>query len=215
MCHIGTIRSLGGAAGIIGPLLFFGIATIQGWLRPRYSSLRHFISELGTGPSGWIGRLNSIVAGILRIVFAVGIGEVITDSTAARSGIVLLTLAGMGSIGCGLFPGELRPPLSTSGKLHLFFGLLVFGLIPPACLAFALGFAMETQWRHFSLYTAATGVGTAFLFVFGYVTFKLRSPRGSPPRIGNLYCGLIQRLDFLVFFAWQVTMAIELCRGIA
>jgi hypothetical membrane protein len=215
MRHIGSIGLLGAAAGVVGPLLFFGVATIQGWLRPRYSPLRNYISELGTGPNGWIGRSNSIVVGILRIVFAVGVGELITDGMAARIGIVLLTLAGMCSIGCGLFPAELRPPLSTSGKLHLVFGLLVFGLIPLACLAFALGFAMDARWEHLSLYTAATGVGTAFLLVFGYVTFKLRSRRGSPPRIGNLYGGLIQRLDFLVFFAWQVTMAIELWREIA
>ena len=138
---MGSIGLLGAAAGLVGPLLFFGVATIQGWLRPRYSPLRNYISELGTGPNGWIGRSNSIVVGILRVVFALGVGEVITDSMAVRIGIVLLTIAGIGSIGCGLFPAELRPPLSTSGKIHILFGLVVFGLIPPACLAFALGFA--------------------------------------------------------------------------
>ena len=208
-----TARALGAAAGIIGPVLFFTVITIHGSLRPHYSSRVNVMSELTIGPGSWVARLNSIIGGLLRIVFAATLWQSVVDTPSARVGFTLLIVNGIGSIGGGLFPHELRPPRSLKGRVHLFFGLgIVFGMLPLACFALCLAFAADSRWANFASYTFITGLAAALLYIWAWVAFALRSPPGRPPRVGNLYIGLIQRVNLAVFFAWQVVVAMRLWR---
>jgi len=58
------------ACGAIGPPLFVVVFLIEGATRPGYSPLRHPVSSLEIGASGWTQRTNFVITGLLILAFA-------------------------------------------------------------------------------------------------------------------------------------------------
>jgi hypothetical membrane protein len=200
-------------AGIVGPVLFFGVLILQDQLARGYHPARQFISELAGGPDGWIQTTNFLVFGVLLVMFAQAIPDGIAPGWPTRAGAWLFRFIGASVFGCGVFRPESWPPTSMSagGILHLSFAIVgVFLLMPAVCFVLARAFARDRTLSNLVPYTLATGVATTVLFVGG---ISLMSAPGAPPRIGNLYGGLIQRLDVGLFLLWQVIVAIRLARA--
>ena len=126
-------RLLAAWAGMIGPALFVAIFTVEGWLRPGYDARGMFVSELALGPRGWIQQVNFVVFGVLFLVFAQGVAAEFREGRAARAGPVLLFIIGISFLASGFFamdPASTpRDQLSWHGRLHNFFGALVFSLV--------------------------------------------------------------------------------------
>ncbi len=59
-------------AGVIGPILFVFVFSLDGFLKPSYSAMSQPISYLEVGSNGWIQSANFIVLGLLLILFALG-----------------------------------------------------------------------------------------------------------------------------------------------
>jgi hypothetical protein len=53
------------ACGMVAGPLFFLVFTVAGLVRPDYDPLRHPVSSLEFGPTGWVQALNFIVTGTL------------------------------------------------------------------------------------------------------------------------------------------------------
>lgn len=207
------MRPLAALAGTIGPVLFFVVLLVEGAVRPGYRPLRDTISELSLGPRGWIQTANFLVFGILFIVFARGMKASLGDSRAARLGATLLTVIGIGVLGCGLFRAEPWPPssMSPAGLLHLASAmLLVFALLPVATGVMVRAFGADVHWRSLRPATGLTSFLTLALLVGGIAFMSLP---GQPPRIGNDYAGLIQRTDVAVFLVWQIVSARRIARS--
>lgn len=45
-------------AGVVGPLLFIAVFLVEGATRPGYSAWRMYVSQLATGPGGWVQVVN-------------------------------------------------------------------------------------------------------------------------------------------------------------
>ena len=205
--------TLAALAGTVGPVLFFGVLLIEGAVRPGYRPLRDTISELSLGPRGWIQTANFLVFGILFLVFARGVKASLDDSRAARLGATLLSLIGLGVLGCGLFRAEPWPPssMSPTGLLHLTCAIvLVFLLLPVATGVMSRAFVADVRWRSLGPATSLTSFVTLALLVGG---IAFMSPPGQPSRICNDYAGLIQRVDVAVFLAWQIAVARRITRS--
>lgn len=201
------MRPLASLAGTIGPVLFFAVLLVEGAVRPGYRPLHDTISELSLGPRGWIQTANFLVFGSLFIVFARGVKASLDNSRAARLGGTLLSVIGLGVLGCGLFRAEPWPPssMSPTGLLHLVCAMvLIFALLPVATGVLTRAFAGDARWSSLGLATGLTSFVTLVLLVGG---LALMSPPGQPARIGNDYAGLIQRIDVGVFLAWQIAVA--------
>ncbi len=204
------MRRLASIAGTVGPILFFAILLIEGALRPGYHPLHDTISELSLGPRGWIQIANFLIFGVLFLIFTRGMKQSLNDSWSARCGVLLLSLIGIGVLGCGLFRAEPWPPssMSATGLLHLVCAMvLIFALLPIATGVLARAFAADARWRSLVFSTGLTSMATLALLVGG---LALMSPPGQPRRIGDAYAGLIQRIDVAVFLAWQIAVAIRL-----
>ena len=207
------MRTLAAIAGTVGPLQFFLVLLVEGAARPGYRPLRDTISELSLGPRGWIQTANFLVFGLLFIVFARGVKTSVNDSRGTRLGAMLLSVVGVGVLGCGLFRAEHWPPssMSLAGVLHLLCAIvLVFALLPVATGVMARAFSADPRWRSLGRVTRLTSFLTLALVVGG---LALMSPPGQPPRIGNVYAGLIQRIDVAVFLAWQIAVARRIARS--
>jgi len=208
------MRTLAAIAGTLGPVQFFLVLLVEGAVRPGYRPLRDTISELSLGPRGWIQTANFLVFGLLFIVFARGVKASVNDSRATRLGATLLSTIGVGVLGCGLFRAEPWPPssMSPTGVLHLACAIiLVFGFLPVATGVMAHAFAADARWRSLGRATRLTSFLTLALLVGG---LALMNPPGQPPRIGNVYAGLLQRIDVAVFLAWQIGVARRIAKNV-
>ncbi len=86
-------------AGVIGPLLFIVVFLIEGATRAGYKPWLMYVSQLATGPGGWLQVANFLTFGMLVIAFAVGL-RFATRSNAAP---ILLALFGAALLVAGIF----------------------------------------------------------------------------------------------------------------
>src|SRR5215207_10496902 len=101
--HRSVIAALA-AAGIAGPVIFAGVALVQGLLRPEHSLVADPISALAAGPSGWVQDVNFLLFGVLMIAYAVGLHLGVRPSRAGAVGPAFLVLSGVGLLIAGAFP---------------------------------------------------------------------------------------------------------------
>lgn len=123
--------------GATGPPLFVIVFLITGARRPDFSPLRHPVSSLAFGESGWTQRANFAVTGGLVRAFAVGLRRSLRRRYDAGVWMPLIIgLCGVGLIGAGAFVADplngypsgtpLPADRTTHGALHDLFGVPVF-----------------------------------------------------------------------------------------
>ncbi|WP_205315823.1 DUF998 domain-containing protein [Nonomuraea lactucae] len=202
------------SCGAIGGPLFVIAFLIEGATRTDYSALRHPVSSLALGPSGWMQIANFVITGLLMLLFAIGLRRALhaagRDST---WGPLLVGTYAIGLIGAGVFVTDPVSgyPLGTPvqgvhtwhGTLHDFpFSLLVFAALTATCLVFARRFAGwgERGWAIYSAVTAA-------LFVIGFfLSGQAFAQAEGLVQIG----GLLQRLTIAVGWGWLTLLALHL-----
>jgi hypothetical membrane protein len=197
--------------GIVAGPLFFAIFLIAGALRPDYDPLRHPVSSLELGPTGWVQSLNFILTGTLVVLFGIGIRSTVRKLGGGRTVPILFMLVGAGLIGAGLFapdplsgypPGT--PPAAVSPSLHRvlhdLFSTPVFTALPAACIILARRFAKRRRigW---AIYSALSAAMMIILFVMSSIAFAQGSPL-TP--IG----GLLQRLTLASAFLWMALLGL-------
>jgi hypothetical protein len=201
------------ACGLIGPVLFIVTFLVEGATRDAYSPLRHPVSSLSLGGSGWTQIANFLLAGLLLVAFALGIRR----RGLGTSAPVLMALVGIGLIGAGIFaadpisgypPGTAPAALerTTHGVLHDLFSTPVFTALPAACLVLARRFARHHS-RGWANYSVATAVGFLACFVLSSLAF-----RQNPALVS--FGGLFQRLALIIGLCWVAAVAAHLQRSL-
>lgn len=198
--------------GVIGPPLFVVTFLVAGVTRPGYSPMRHPVSSLALGDSGWVQTVNFIVTGILLLAYALALWP---SSRRYGTWIVRPLLIGMvaiGLVGAGIFttdPVSGYPPgtsveleYTTEGALHDAFSIPVFLALPLACWVAGYRFAIagRTWW---GLYSVATGVVVLVGFLLASIGF-------SQDATLTPIAGLVQRLTLIVGFTWITVRSIHL-----
>jgi hypothetical membrane protein len=200
--------------GVVGPVIFIVVFLIAGAFREDYDPMRHPVSSLALGGSGWIQVANFIITGTLLIAFAVGLRPAMRRFGAGIWAPLLVGLVGVGLIGAGVFvtdpvsgypPGTpLIPVGTTAGALHDLLSMPVFLGLPAACLVVAYR-AAKTGSRGFAAYSAVTAV----VFLTGFVLTSVGFTQNLTfAPIG----GLLQRLTLVIGFGWLVALAARLIR---
>lgn len=207
-------RRLAAWAGMLGPALFVGIFTIEGWLRPGYEPLRMYVSELSLGPRGWIQITGFVVIGLLLLVFAWGVAAEFRTGKASRGGPILLTIVAILFLVSGpLVMDPTGTPLSQAtvhGTIHGLAGGIVFLLMPITCFVFVRRFRVDPEWRSLQWWTLALGIIIAAAVVLLTISSKL-------PEVQDVFqnwLGLIQRTIIVPFMAWVFIFALGLLRRI-
>ena len=195
-----------------GPLLFFAIASVEGFLRAGYDPILQPISALALGPRGWIQELNFALIAASLFSFAVVLRKALRPGPASVAGPGLFVFMTIGIALSGAFvmdpPGA---PPTLAGRLHLAGGLLFFPWMPIALLVVARGFRRDTRWRPYFAYTLVTGLFCLATIVF-FLIFV--GPPGTGPRAYPEVAGLVQRLQLLPFFTWIALVARRAYRGV-
>ena len=186
------------AGGVIGPILFVVNFLIDGWSRPGYDPVTMFVSLLSLSDGGWQQIANFLVSGALILGGAFGLRMVLREGPGSRWGPILIGLAGVGLVVCGLFPTDpccgyppgtpAGMPATTSwhGAIHDVSALIVFGGLAAAMFVMARRFVGEgSRW---ALYSRASAVGVLVFLPAGFVLTD--------------YTGLLQRVAALLALGW-------------
>ncbi|WJY36011.1 DUF998 domain-containing protein [Streptomyces sp. P9-2B-2] len=187
-----------------GPL--FTIAYLwEGASRVDYKPLRHPVSSLALGRSGWTQTVNFLFTGLLTLTFAVGLWR----AGPSRWGALLIGVWAVGLLGAGAFrtdpvsgypvgsPDQLQRP-TCAGVLHDLFSLVGFLALAAAGFVFAL--SNSPGW---ALYSIASGV----LFA---ATMALASAAFSQHRRWVDLGGLTQRVSLTIGWTWQMLLAMRI-----
>src|SRR6187200_1343222 len=92
-----TTRGLLTCGVIAGPV-FVAAAIAQILTRDGFDLRRHPLSLLSVGEHGWIQVTNFILAGILSILFSMGMARLLTDGPGSRWGPRFCALFGIGLV---------------------------------------------------------------------------------------------------------------------
>jgi hypothetical protein len=197
-------------AGIVGPLLFVGIFTIEGWIRPGYYPLEMYVSALSLGPRGWIQIINFIVFGTLFLTFSLGVAAEFKEGKASKAGPVLFAIIALSYFFSGPFVMDPmttpRAQMSIHGTLHGILGGIVFSLMPVSCFVFLRRFREDTKWRSLQWWTFAAGTIISAAVIFLSIATKLPAARDT----FNERLGLIQRTAIVPYMIWLFTFALGL-----
>ncbi|MGH8864250.1 MAG: DUF998 domain-containing protein, partial [Burkholderiales bacterium] len=110
--------------GILAPVLWALVIIFCGGLRPEYSHLTQYISELGErgGSTEFIMRYAAFVpTGLMHMAFAAFLYVAFKGSPLATIAAMLLAINGIARLVAGMFPCEIGcalPRLLLSQKLH-------------------------------------------------------------------------------------------------
>jgi hypothetical membrane protein len=143
------------ACGLVAGPLFVATAILQMLTRDGFDLRRHPLSLLSVGEHGWIQVTNFILAGVLSIVFSIGVARVLKDGPGSRWAPRFFALFGVGLVIGGMFradpalgfpagaPEGYPEHITTHGMIHAFAPPLSFLSLIAACLVIAHRFAAE------------------------------------------------------------------------
>ena len=149
-----TTRGLLTCGVIAGPL-FVATAIVQILTRDGFDLRRHPLSLLSVGEHGWIQVTNFVLAGILSILFSIGMARMLTDGPGSRWGPRFCALFGIGLVIGGIFkadpalgfpvgaPEGYPSHLSSHAMVHAFAPPLAFLSLIGGLLVIARRFAAE------------------------------------------------------------------------
>ena len=199
-------------AGVIGPLLFIVVFLIEGFTRVGYSQWRHYVSQLATGPGGWVQVANFLVCGVLVLAFVIGLRRV-TGSIAAP---ILLGLFAVGLLVAGVFstdpalgyPPGATPVHTTHGTIHGFAGLACFSLLPATAFVMSAWFGRHgsKRWMWYSL---AVGV----VMIVTFIASTTVSAMDSAGTLPNAPTGFLQRIAIITGWTWISMVALHFIRA--
>jgi hypothetical protein len=162
---------------IAGPL-FLIIVIIEDYTRPGFDPRLQLLSLLSLGDWGWVQIANFVLAGVLNLLYAVGLWRTLRPGPAGTWGPILIGAYGLGLIAVGVFttdpangfpPGTNAPAEPTwHGAIHALGGLFIF-IVLSAALAVFVRLFLARKAHLWALYCAACAVVMLVLF-FGSFT---------------------------------------------
>jgi hypothetical membrane protein len=174
---------------------------IAGLLRPDYSHVTNYVSELGGvgAPNAIIQRTNFILVGILIIAFSFGLHRGISDGKRSIVGPLLIAIFGFSAVMSGIFSTDPIQPGSFSDIMHSLASAI--GSTAAIVGFFVISVRLEqdplwTRYRNFSIIMAVVAI------LVSLVAGGILGVLGAP--------GLSQRLYMAVLFLWIEVMAIRL-----
>jgi hypothetical protein len=168
------------ACGVVAGPMYVMVTMAQALTRDGFDLRQHRFSWLTTGDLGWIHQSNMVLVGVLTVLFAVGVRQVLRTGRGAVWGPRLLVLFGVAYIIGGLLRADPHigfPPGTTPEMVHTTWQGEVqnasrgasTALLIAANLVIAMWFAAEGRRGWAWVYGAAFPVVLAALTAVGFV----------------------------------------------
>lgn len=185
--------------GIIAPILFTILVIIESLLRPDYSQIYNFVSDLGVGPNAVIQNVNFAIFGILSILFALGLrsGLPSPQKKALKAGVWLVAIFGLCILLAGVFPEDYLSQIP-----HNLVSATAFVTIIAAQLLIWKGLknANDSVWGKYRTYSLISGLMSLILVLVLKVAMSDFTD----------YQGIVQRAFLAVPWIWVEITALKL-----
>ncbi len=193
--------------GVAGPVLFTSVVILCAALRPEYSHVSQFMSELGeTGGShaSLMNFLGFIPSGLLLAFFGASLASLRPCTALSLAAAALIIVFGLGITGAGVCscdPGCPRQGLSTEAMLHQVVSITAFiaGVLGIALWAYR--FRELPAWRSLWRYSAATSATALVLLLVLNASIESR-----------WFAGVWQRLFLSTLFVWCAVVGLHAFR---
>ena len=194
-------RKLGLYCGIVSPVLWLALIAIAGALRPDFSHLTHYISELGERGSSTETLMRGAAfgfTGFLYVCFALGLLATFRHGWMFTAASLLIALDGIGRMGAGLFPcdpGCVR--VTETQDLHKLFATVGFSSGILAAILWGVLFRRLAPFRSLSWLAIGSGlVAFASLMLMSWQG----NPWGGPGLFEHLATGVLSIWLFVFAF---------------
>lgn len=199
-------------AGIAGPVLFSTTVVIVGSLRPDYSHVNQFMSELGEagGQFAWaMNYFGFMLSATLILMFVLAFRTRLPRTALNSIGTTLLVVFAVSMLLAGVFSCDVGCPpsdRSPNQKLHDLFSILAFPAFTAGVFTWGLSLSRNAGWRRFGIYSLLTAILSLVLLVAMVQSEASREGTGTYQR---LYLGIL----FLWLMAMSVRQLMELEMG--
>ena len=186
---------------IVGVALYVVLEVIVQMLPPHYNPISQAESDLAVGPYGYLMAINLANRGILSILFVFGLYKTLAISSRPkfRTGLVLLTVWGVGALVLSVFPTDLPGDrVTVHGEIHLIAALIAFICGAFGILLLSLRFRLVASLQSIGEYVLPISVLAVILC---FATFL-----GLNTRFG----GLIERLFLGSILLWILIVSLSL-----
>ena len=191
--------------GVFGPIIYSIVVVVAATMRPGYSHIQNFISELGATGSDNAALMNYggfLVGGLLIASFGFSLLKILPSERSMVLVSVLVSLFGIGITASGFVSCDMGCP-QGSGTIaniaHNTIAPVAFICLIVASMIFGVRWRGSAELGKLAAYSLATGVVGAGLLVALVLSLEARE-----------LTGLWQRLLLLVLFSWCVVIAIKL-----
>ena len=200
-----TLCKIGNLCGMVAPVLWAAAIIFCGSLRPEYSHLTQYVSELGERGSTteqMIRYAGFVPTGLMHVAFAAMLYVAFKGERLAGVAATLLAINGLARIGAGIFPCELGcagPRILLSQKLHSFSSGVGFFALIGASVLWGVILRRCARLRRLGAYSVVSGVlGLLFLALMLWSAERRTAT------------GLYERLSTGVLSLWVLVFAVRL-----
>lgn len=199
-------RDAGILCGVLAPLLWAAAIAYCGTLRPGFSHLTQYISELGERGSSTelLMRYGAFApTGLMHLAFAGALATIFRSSRLGVIAAILLGLNGLARIGAGYFPCDAgcTETGSLGQRMHSLSAGVGFLALAVSTILWSVVFKRTSRLRNLAVYSVASGVlGFAFLLLM------VGSAEPGTAR------GLFERISSGALSLWILVFALRLQR---
>jgi hypothetical membrane protein len=204
LSELSTVLMLTTICGILGPVFYFIVIAVVGYLHPSYSHISQSMSELGSVDAPYAVIINTLgfpLLGLFMIAFSIGIDRGIEKNRASKVGPALVTLSGLALIMTGIFrcdPGCVD--VTWAGFTHSIFATTAAISFSIAPIFIAVRQWSDSRWKRYSLFSWLIAIITLLLSML----YSLD--------IFESYVGLLQRVSMGLPLVWMEIISIRLLR---
>jgi len=193
--------------GVAGPAVFAVVVFVSAALRPEYSHVKNFISELGARGTPYAALLNYagfVPAGLMLAALGVALAGVLPRDRLTIVAAALVTLFGCGVATSGVIwcdPGCPQTGGSLENLVHNTIAPISFLSLIVGAGILGIGFRRFPAWRPLSVYSLLTSAFGLLLLVALANSLEAR-----------MLTGLWQRLLLATLFLWCAVIALRAFR---
>ncbi len=190
--------------GVAGPALFALVVLVAAALRPGYSHVASFISELGADGTAHAALMNwagFVPAGLAIAAFGRGLATTLPAGRRVAAAAALLVAFGSGIAASGVVSCDAGCPQTTGSienLVHNRIGALAFMSAIAAIALLAVEFRRAPAWRRLATYSGLSAAAAAGFLVAMARTLESRETTG-----------LWQRLLLATLFSWCGVVAVH------
>jgi len=179
---------IAGTCGVLTPIIVLTLISLAIHYSPWFRWTENALSDLGVqGTAAILFNSSLVIGGVLTIIFAIGLREILLNKTLGRIGTLIFILDGTMLCAIGIFP-------ETAGDIHFYVSVAFFVLLPVSLILNGVAM-MESSERKTGLFTITAGIVAATVWIFQWSAVAI-------PEI----------IAALTAFVWSIVLGIKLSK---